>query len=197
MGFSVNHLGGNSDRQFEGYLRLLRKHGVEPGNLPRIFDPATGNKWLYVWNDERPAQAFRDELAEMTSDDQWSVIPVNGGTSQGPLGPLLFVLTRFATHFTIIPHTLSKVLLDSSFPNAVPTTTRITMDLDTWQNFRKSRGGLPELMREAAPALTGLDSEHVNALGLQLLNADDNRVLVEFAPVESAGSMSDLTAGEA
>jgi len=86
MGFTVTYPGGTKDFEFQTYARLLRQSGIDLGNLPRVPEPNTKRKWLYVWPDREPAEAFRARLAEETGDPAWVVEEVTAPPTDGPLG---------------------------------------------------------------------------------------------------------------
>src|SRR5438132_9301961 len=101
MGFTVTRQGGTKDAQLQSYARLLRQQGVDLGKLPRVRDPLTGQRWLYVWNSEDDARAFADELKEQTGDPAWQVVPVGAPASEGPLGPAVIQMVRQADWLTV------------------------------------------------------------------------------------------------
>src|SRR4051794_7497776 len=154
MGFTVTRPGGTRDAEFQDYARLLRQRGVDLGSLPRVRDPITDRRWLYVWDTRAEAQAFADELKERMSDPGWEVVEVNGPASEGPLGPVVIQMVRQADGLTFGLHPLSRALIRSAFPRAVNATTYATIDTPTWYDFKKTRGGLADLVREIAPGLT-------------------------------------------
>jgi hypothetical protein len=92
MGYTVYHSGGNDNGKFEAYLRLLRQSGVDLGHTPRVPEPGTNNKWLYLWGSSEEAHSFRNELVERTGDSAWEVAAVDTEPSQGPLGPIIVLL---------------------------------------------------------------------------------------------------------
>ena len=128
MGFTVNHLGGTKDAEFEAYVRLLRQTGVDLGKLPRVPEPGPQKRrWLYVWSTEQAAQDFATELKERTGDPDWEVVQTPSPPSEGPMGPLLIQLVRQANELTFALHPLSRAMLQSAFPDAAtaPTVSEI------------------------------------------------------------------------
>src|SRR5438552_15727012 len=110
MGFTVTHQGGAKDAEFQAYARLLRQRGADLGKLPRVPEPGTNRRWLYVWNTRAEAQAFAEELRERTGDPAWQVAEVNGPASEGPLSRLLIQLARQADGLTFALHPPSRAL---------------------------------------------------------------------------------------
>jgi hypothetical protein len=73
-------------------------------------------------------------------------------------------------------------MIRSAFPQTVSAATYATIDPPTWSEFRKTKGGLGELVREVLPALTGLSPEQLEALGYSVVDADTNETLVSVPP---------------
>src|SRR5215207_10084248 len=97
MPFTVYRPGGVTDNQFQPYARLLRQTGFDLGKLRRVPDPATGQRWLHVWDHRAEAQQFADTLSERTGDPPWEVVEVHDPISEGPLGPILIQYVRMST----------------------------------------------------------------------------------------------------
>jgi hypothetical protein len=186
MGFTVNHPGGTRDAEFQTYARLLRQRGVDLGKLPRVRDPITNRRWLYVWNTPEEARAFAEELKDQTGDPAWQVVEVNGSPSEGPLGPLVIQLVRQSDGLTFALHPLSRATIRSAFPQAVSATTYATIDLPTWADFKTTRGGLGDLVRELAPSLTGLSAAELDAVGYSVVDADTQETLLTVPPAVAA-----------
>ena len=186
MGFTVTRPGGTRDAEFQDYARLLRQRGVDLGKLPRVRDPITDRRWLDVWDTRAEAQGFADELKEQTADPGWAVVEVNGPASEGPLGPVVIRMVRQADGLTFALHPLSRALIRSAFPQAVRSTTYATIDTPTWDDFKKIRGGLADLVREIAPGLTGLSLPQLESLGYSVVDADTDETSVSVPPAVPA-----------
>ena len=186
MGFTVTRPGGTKDAEFQAYARLLRQRGVDLGKLPRVPEPGTNRRWLYVWNAQPEAQAFADDLKERTGDSAWEVVEVNAPATEGPLGPVIVQMVRQADGLTFGLHPLSRAMIRSAFPGAVGAATYTSIDTANWYDFRKTKGDLSELVREIAPGLTGLSPEQLTTLGYAVVDADTNETLV-FVPPAMAG----------
>jgi hypothetical protein len=182
VGFTVTREGGTKDAEFQAYARLLRQLGKDLGKLPRVPEPGTGRRWLYVWNTKEEAGVFADELKKRTGDSAWEVVDVNAAASEGPLGPILSQMTRQADGLTFALHPLSRALIRSAFPRAVSSASTTSIDTATWYGFRKEKGGLEELVRQIAPSLTGLSSDDLEALGYAVVDADSDETLVFRRP---------------
>ncbi len=185
MPYTVIHPGGTKDAEFQFYIRLLRQKGIDIGKLERVRDPITKNRYLYVWKSEEEAQAFADELRELTKDAAWQVRQVDAQPSEGPLGPLVIQLVRQADGLTFGLHPLSRAMIRSAFPQAVSSTTSATIDTAAWYDFKKT-GGLSDLVREVAPSLTGLSREELEEVGYLVLDADTDDTLVMVPPAVAA-----------
>lgn len=161
MGFTVTREGGTKDAEFEAYARLLRQKGVDLANLPRVREPGTGRRWLYVWHDEADARAFADELKKRTRDAAWEVLPVDAPASRGPLGPIEIQVGRQSTGWTFALHPFSRQMIQKLFPESrlVPS---VFIATETQQDFQATVGNLASLAQQVAIILTGLDIDQLN-----------------------------------
>jgi hypothetical protein len=185
MGFVVTRPGGTKDVEFEAYARLLRQQGKDLGNLPRVPDPENPKRrWVYVWNTEREAEQFANELNEETGNGAWRVVPSAAPPSNGPFGPVLIQLARRSDGLVFALHPLSLAMIREAFPNAAPATTNAFIDVQTWDDFQKTQGRLVDLVREIAPSLTGLTQDQLTDLGYAVLDAETDRTWV-YAPPRS------------
>jgi hypothetical protein len=182
MSFTVMRPGGTKDAEFQAYARLLRQTGKDLGKLPRVPEPGTGRRWLYAWAARDEAQAFADELKKRTGKGDWVVVEVASPPSEGPLGPLMIQMVRQTVGLTFGLHPLSQALIQSAFPGAVASATDTTIDIPTWNDFKKRKGGLADLVREIAPLLTGLNREQLNTLGYSVVDDDTDETLVSVPP---------------
>jgi hypothetical protein len=158
---------------------------VDLGKLPRVPDPNTGRRWLYVWDTQPKAQAFANELKKRTGDPGWEVLEVNAPPSEGPLGPLLIQLARRGDGLTFALHPLSRALIRSAFPQAFGVS-MVSVDTQTWNDFRKTRGELADLVRQIAPGLTGLSGDQLENLGYVVLDDQSGQTVVFVPPAEVA-----------
>ncbi|HET6879155.1 MAG TPA: hypothetical protein VFI31_03305 [Pirellulales bacterium] len=99
-------------------------------------------------------------------------------------------LARLADGLLFALETLSGVMLKSAFPNVRPPSSTIFLRIDQWHDFQKSHGDLSELVRELAPALTGLKNGELEELGYVVVDADDDRTWVSVPPAQLSGCPS-------
>jgi hypothetical protein len=110
-------------------------------------------------------------------------LPQGGGTCAASAGSLLLALT---TRLSPLDCPRTYETLYSAFPEAVNPTTYATIDTPTWYDFKKTKGGLEELVREIAPGLTGLSRAQLEALGYSVVDADTDQTLVSLPPAVAA-----------
>ncbi len=181
MAFAINRTGGVTDADLLACARLLRQKGADLGRLPRVPDTADG-RWLPAWPTRAEAQAFADELAEQSGTPGWGAVETAADPVEGPLGPLVIQMAREAEGLTFAVHPLSRALVRSAFPEAVSATTYATIDPPAWEEFRRTKGGLAELVRQLIPALTGLDAEDADSLGFVAVDADTGATVAVAPP---------------
>jgi hypothetical protein len=81
--------GGTKDHEFEAYKSFLEGIGIDLSNVPRVPEPGTARRWLYVWRDRTAAQAFARELGVLTGDTSWVIHELDLLEEEsGPLAPL-------------------------------------------------------------------------------------------------------------
>ncbi len=184
MGFTVTRAGGTKDNEFEVYARLLRQQGLDLGNLPRVPEPGTKRRWLYVWDTQAKAQAFADELKKRTGDPPWEVIRVSSPPSKGPMGPLLIQLARRGDGLIFALHSLSRAMIRSAYPKAFGVSS-VSIDTQEWDEFRKANGNLSDLVQQIGPSITGLSAEQLKALGYAVIDDQTEETVVFVPPAEA------------
>ncbi len=173
MAFTVSRNDGRTkDAEFEAYTRLLRQQGVDLGKMPRVPEPGTGRRWLYVWDSREKAQAFAAELKKRTRAKGWAVVEVAAPPSEGPMGPILIQVGRRATGLVFGLHSLSRAMIQSAFPNAKGTVATVSIHFDTFQDFLTIHGSLEALAREVVPTLTGLKLHELENVGERLCSCN-------------------------
>ena len=183
MAFTVSRDdGGAKDAEFEAYSRLLRQQGIDLGKLPRVPEPGTGRRWLYVWDSQEKAEAFAVELRRRTRDKGWLVVEVGAPPSEGPMGPIIIQVGRRATGLVFGLHPLSRAMILSAFTDAKGMATTVSTDFDTYQDFLNTYGSIEDLAREVAPTLTGLKLPELEKLGYALIEDDTGRTLAFVKP---------------
>lgn len=181
MGFTVTRPVGTKDAEFAEYTRLLRQQGVDLARVPRVLEPATGRRWLYVWATRAEAEQFAKAIRQRTGDKEWYVEEVAVPPSAGPLGPVLLQLGRQSDGLVFGLHPLSRALIQSAFPRAFGPTS-VFLDAQRWHDFQRTHGTLTDLTHEMALTLTGLSQEQLRGLGVALIDAETNATLVSEAP---------------
>jgi hypothetical protein len=184
MGFTVTRTSGIRDSEFEEYPHLLRQQGVDLGRAPRVPEPGTKRRWLYLWDSEAKARTFADQLKKRTGGSAWKIIPVDASPSEGPMGPLLIVLAPRADELIFCLEPLGQAMLRSAFPDAFGVSF-ITIDAEKWDEFRKTRGTLADLVQRIAPCLTGLTSEQLQDLGYAVIDGQSRETYVLVPPAEA------------
>ena len=117
--YTVNIPGGTNDHDFEAYKRLLEEAGVDLSAAPRIHDPGTSQRWLYVWHDRAFAERFARELQTRTRNKRWEVNELESSLEQvGPLAPLDIVasISPDGEFFRLTPTSQNRIM--TRFPNA-------------------------------------------------------------------------------
>ena len=163
MPFTVAYAdGGINRRDFDAYVRLLERGGIDWSNAPRVPESGTSNRWLYVWADRREAEKFRDELQAETGDEKWDVRDVPAGTkfSPGSLAHVLILMRRHSlgADFSLHPH--SKTLIRRRFPSALPVSS-MSIEWNPKSNFEREHG---RIWNHIAAVLTGLNPEQLATL---------------------------------
>jgi hypothetical protein len=121
MAFTVGLPNGARDFEYEAYVRMLERDGIDIANTPRVHDPGTGKRWLYAWADRADAEAFADRLRVDTENPDWQVYELPGvAPSTGPLGPVELLVSRQSEGFTYGLHPLSRTGGASPRPDRLP-----------------------------------------------------------------------------
>ena len=162
---------------FEEYARLLNERGIDLARAPRVLEPASG-RWLYVWDDQAGARRFAGELARRTSADAWRVEKVISPASPGPLGPLLVELVRRSDGLLFGLHPLSRMLLESVYPDAVGASS-VFFEARRWHDFRQSGGQFDDLAWQMSLSLTGLSEDQLETIGVAVVDDDTDETLFE------------------
>jgi hypothetical protein len=189
MGFTVTRPVGTKDAEFEAYVRLLRQQGKNISNLPRVPDPQNPRRrWVYVWDTQKEAQQFADELKQETGDEEWYVEATAAPPSEGPFGPVLIQLARRSDGLVLSLHPLSQAMIGGTFPDATPSATNAFVDTQTWNDFLTTHGSLRDLIKEIVPSLTGLSMQQLTDVGYAVIDADSDQTFIYVPPAGAAES---------
>lgn len=189
MGFTVYLPGGIPGSEFEAYLRLLRQQGIDLGTASRVPDEGSNGCWLHVWQVRSEAEAFARELRKRTGALDWAIKETTDPPSEGPLGPLLIQLTRRSDGLVFALHPLSQTLILSAFPTR-ETPSRLSqpsprfIDLAMWTSYQASGEGLPGLLADIIPDLTGLAREQLAELGYLVIDTEANHTVFAVPPAQ-------------
>jgi hypothetical protein len=169
----------NTEREFQAYIDLLEEIGIDIANVPRVLEPGTTNRWLYVWRSRPQAERFARELGGRLRDPSWEVhefdIP---DEERGPLAPLIIwaIPTAEGTAFRLDPKSQARVM--HHFPNA-----RLAGEMLFPSQVRRDH------QRQHGPAwdqviviLTGIPDESIDCLGGVRILSPDGEILHERVP---------------
>ncbi len=182
MAFTVGLPGGTRDYEYEAYVRLLEKDGVNVAETQRVADPATGNRWLHAWEKKDEAELFAAQLKAETENPDWQVYDLPGvAPSVGPLGPVVILVGRQSDGFSYSLSYSSQKLIRKKFPTA-----RIAPNLfisaSTQSDFETVHGPICD---QVAIILAGLSANQIEQLGgYQVYEPSTHRVLRDAPPLE-------------
>jgi hypothetical protein len=176
MPFTVVHRGGTNGNGFSHYLRLLRQRGVALSDGPRTLDPVTSDRWLPVWDNEQEATVFVKELKKESKDAAWSVVPVDGEPSRGPLGPITIRMGLQPTGIGFDLAPFSRLMIQERFPASCRPH---TLFLAYKSPLKKPPAEeLRRLAEQVLPILTELTNEELAPFGgFRLVEDGSNEVL--------------------
>ena len=181
MAFTVGMPGGTRDYEFEAYIRLLEKRGVNVADTPRVVDPVTGKRWLYAWKNEADAQQFAADLRAQTEDANWEVYPLpDVEVANGPLGPIDILISRRSDGCTYSLSPTSRKLILKSYPksNLAPNVFISTM---TQSDFENTHGPIWD---QVAIILTGRSEPQIKHLGgYRVIDPAAKRVFRDAPPL--------------
>jgi len=162
MMFTVNLPGGIRDYEFESYVRMLEKDGVDIANARRVFDPQTDRRWLYGWTSREDAERFAIRLREDSENSNWQVYELSGvEPTQGPLGPIEIMVGEQSDGCAYGLNPTSEKLVRRRFPHAT-----LAPSLFISSGSRNgSRAAQDPIMDQIAIILTGLPEHRIAELG--------------------------------
>jgi hypothetical protein len=181
MAFTVGIPGGTRNDEYEAYVRLLEKSGVNVAETSRVAEPVTGKRWLYAWASKGEADHFAARLREETGNPDWEVYDLPGVVpSAGPLGPVVILIGRQSDGLSYTLSPSSKKLIWKKFPtsNIAPS---VFISTTTQSDFEGIHGSIWE---QVAIILTGLSSAQIEQLGgYQIYDPVTRRILHESVPL--------------
>jgi hypothetical protein len=176
--FTVMKPGGTKNEEFEAYRALLEEIGIDLSNVPRVPEPGTGRRWLYVWHDRAAAQAFARELGVRTRDSSWAVhefdFPVE---ESGPLAPLDVIADPVADGTVYRLSTASQERILRRFPNT-HLAGEVFFSTRAQQDYERDHGLVWD---QVILRLSGLSEAEVNELGGYRVYEIVRRTLYESA----------------
>jgi hypothetical protein len=188
--FTVVHADGmTKDSEFREYERLLSrdllKRGVDLTHVPRVHEPETGNKWLFVWPDEEQAGDFADRLNKQTKTSTWKVkrLSEETPTSLGPLRPIEIQVGWQRNGYTFALAPWAYMAIRALFPESCQTRTVFVA------SERRVVGppNVDHLREMATPTLlllTGLDAKQLQSFDeFVVRDPVDGRLLMPPTPV--------------
>jgi hypothetical protein len=154
---------GIKRHEFDAYVRLLGKRGIDWTEIQRVPEPGTQNRWLYVWEDRQEADAFCKEIQSETRDTNWEVRVLDPSipASRGPIMPVVINVTRQALGITAALHPHSRTAIRRRFPNARRVSS-VYVEYETEAEFKHAHGPMWD---EIALVLTGLTADQLQELG--------------------------------
>jgi hypothetical protein len=162
-GFAVMKPGGTKDYEFEAYKSFLEGIGIDLSNVPRVPDPGTTRRWLYVWRDRAAAQAFARAMSERMEDSSWRVHELDFPEDEsGPLAPLDVIAEPVAegTRYRLSGASQERIM--KRFPNA-RLAGEVILSHQAEQTYEREHGS--ETWDRVISLLSGLSLDQVNELG--------------------------------
>lgn len=185
--YTVRKSEPNTDREFQAYVELLQDIGVDIADVPRIPEPDTPNRWLYVWRNRPQAERFARELGTRLRDRSWSVhefeVPDDEPLNEhrGPLAPLtiLSIPTNEGTEFRLEPASQERISLH--FPNA-RIVGQVTFPPQSHSDYERQHS--PD-WEQVISRLTGISEEARAQLGGVRITTLQSCVLHEEVPADT------------
>jgi hypothetical protein len=180
--FTVMKPGGTKDHEFEAYKALLEEIGIDLSNVPRVREPGTARRWLYVWRDRAYAQRFARELGARTRDSSWTVQELDHSVEEsGPLAPLDVIAEPVADGTAYRLSTASQERIMRRFPNA-QLAGDVFFSAQTLHDYEHDRG---QVWDQVTTLLSGLSADQVNELGGYRVYETVGRTLYESSTAQS------------
>ena len=179
--YTVRKPGFNTDPEFQAYIDLLEEIGIDIASAPRIPEPGTTNRWLYVWRNRPQAERFAREIGGRLRDPSWAVhefdIP---DEERGPLAPLVIwsMPTIQGSLFRMDPKSQARVM--HHFPNA-KLAGEVLFPADVRHDYERRHGSVWD---QVIMMLTGIPDESIDRLGGVRILSEEGETLHERIPSE-------------
>ena len=175
----------NTDQEFQAYTALLEQIGIDLANAPRVLEPGTTNRWLYVWKSKPHAERFARALGMRLHDPSWVVHEFDLPHEElGPLAPLtiLSIPMNGGTVFRLEANSQARIM--QHYPNArmrgeVVQPDGVMFPHDVREDFERQHGPVWD---EVITVLTGISEEEVAGLGGIRIVTLNGEVLYERLP---------------
>jgi hypothetical protein len=170
---------------------LLEEIGIDLTNVPRVLEPGTTNRWLYVWKSKPEAERFARELGVRLRDPSWSVHGFELPREEfGPLAPLtiLSIPVNNGTVFRLEGNSQARIM--QHYPNArllgevvqrggVVQPGGVVFPHDVREDFEGQHGPVWD---QVIILLTGVPEEAIDRLGGIRIVTLNGEVLYERLP---------------
>jgi hypothetical protein len=155
---------GGTDAEYKAYVQLLSDSGIDVAQAPRVPEPNTNRRWLYVWDDARQAERFAEALRMRTGDRSWRVYAFEkDGSSIGPVAPLDIYTVREddGTIYFLDPPSRERIVRHAPHANLYAS---LFISDETYADLLRQYGE-ESWWHQACKLLTGLPDEYVKRLG--------------------------------
>jgi hypothetical protein len=162
--YTVTKDGGTKDPEYKAYVQLLSDSGIDLAQAPRVPEPDTNRRWLYVWDDAGHAERFAEALRIRTGDRSWRVYPFEeDGSSIGPVAPLDIYTVREidGTIYFLDPPSRERIVRHAPHPNLYAS---LFLSDEDYRGLLQQYGQ-ESWWHQVCKHLTGLSDEYVKRLG--------------------------------
>jgi hypothetical protein len=183
----------SEDREYESLLnRHLLKKNMNLAQVPRVEQPGTGARWLYVWPEEREARDFAARLNKQTKTSAWIIRPLPEGTrpSIGPLRPVEIQVSYHRSRYVFALAPWSYLAIQGLFPGSCQMRT-VTVSSGGEVDVPTGGDGLREIARPVLLLLTGLTEERLGVFNeFIVMDPVNRRVFLSPTPIQPERSFA-------
>jgi hypothetical protein len=191
--FTVTKPGGIKGMEdYDAYLRILNRWGVDMTDMPRVLEEGRPNRWLYVFREREDAERFAKEVRAESRNKSWCVREFHTRhLSRGPLGPVV-VEVGFQGGCSFGLDWLSHDLIRKRFPHAqmVP---GVYIEREGKADFEADH--LESIWKHVTLLLTGLTEEELAELGGYRVYDPVNGVVLREPEFPAAPTLRRANAG--